>query len=101
MSRKYVGTEIDIDFFPTENDVAVDPDSVTFEWKIPGRDSGTETPQQVTTGQYRVTLTPEYPGFLYYVFKGTANPAIAEEGTVKIEPSRFDKVITSDYRDEW
>lgn len=97
MTRKYAGTEVNVDFFPKQSGVAVDPTAVTFEYRTPGWGVKTVTPTKITTGQYRATFTPEYAGMLFYRFEGTGSPTVSIEGSFLVERSAFEFARTTDY----
>lgn len=73
MTKRYVDSEIVLDGrFTNASGTLTNPTDVTFTYRM-GRD-GTDysvTPTNPSTGIWRATFTPEFPGMLYGFFQGT------------------------------
>lgn len=73
MTKRYVDSEIVLDgTFRNSSGTLTNPTAVTFTYRM-GKDGAdvSVTPTNPSTGVWRATFTPEYPGMLYGVFEGT------------------------------
>lgn len=104
MGRIYIDTEItETGTFTNAAGVLTDPTTITFTyWHSCDRKWLNVTPVKATTGVYNATFTPEYPGLLYFQWKGTGALPVTKEGTLRIERSAFnDKTSMTDYCGCW
>lgn len=99
MTRIYIDTEItETGTFRNSAAVLTDPDTVTFTYRHDQeRDWSTATATKSSTGIYTAAITPKYPGYLHFQWKGVGTLDVTTEGTRKVERSAFARNRTTDY----